>query len=127
MAIGIDVRKRGDGKLAYQAHVFDKRTGKRIRKTFETKTAAKQWRTDAMAAMRAGGQPLARQGNGKTVTEAMEALLDGMKAGTVLDRSGRRYRPSTIRSYESAGKLYVIPAIGHLRVREVRRGDVQRL
>jgi hypothetical protein len=55
MATGIDERKRGDGKTAYQAHVFDKRTGKRIRKTFDTKTAAKQWRTDAMAALRAAG------------------------------------------------------------------------
>jgi hypothetical protein len=56
MATGIDERKRSDGKTAYQAHVFDKRTGKRIRKTFDNKTAAKQWRTDAMAALRAGGQ-----------------------------------------------------------------------
>jgi hypothetical protein len=50
-----------------------------------------------------------------------------MKDGTVLDRSGRRYRPSTIRGYESAANRYVIPALGHLRGTEVRRGDVQRL
>lgn len=67
---GIDERKRGDGKTAYQAHVFDKRTGKRIRKTFDNKTAAKQWRTDAMAALRAGGQAPTRPTGGKTVREA---------------------------------------------------------
>ena len=45
----------------------------------------------------------------------------------MLDRSGRRYRPSTIRGYESACNRCVVPALGHLRVTEVRRGDVQRL
>jgi hypothetical protein len=54
MATGIDERVRKDGKPSYQAHVWDARNGRRIRRTFDTKTAAKQWRTDAMAALRAG-------------------------------------------------------------------------
>jgi integrase len=95
--------------------------------TFDTKTAAKQWRADAMAALRAGGQPLTRTSGGKPVSEALTVLLAGMRDGTVLDRSGRRYRPSTIRGYESAVNRYLIPELGHLRVPEVRRGDVQRL
>jgi Phage integrase, N-terminal SAM-like domain len=127
MATGIDERTRSDGKTAYQAHVFDKRSGKRIRKTFDNKTAAKQWRTDAMAALRAGGQPLTRATAGKPVRDSLTALLAGMRDGTVLDRSGRRYRPSTIRGYQSAANRYLIPTLGHLRVTEVRRGDVQRL
>src|SRR5215218_7904194 len=61
---GIDVRHRkqcrgarADGKCcnpSYQAHVFDKRTNRRIRKTFGTKSAAKLWRQDAITALRYG-------------------------------------------------------------------------
>jgi hypothetical protein len=64
MATGIDGRHRrtctahrDDGKCcgaSFQANVWDARSSKRIRKTFTNKTAAKQWRTDAMAAVRAG-------------------------------------------------------------------------
>ena len=51
---------RDDGKCcgaSFQANVWDARSSKRIRKTFTNKTAAKQWRTDAMAAVRAGTLP----------------------------------------------------------------------
>lgn len=50
-------RPRQDGKCCaptYQAHCFDKRTGRRIRKTFSTKTAARLWRQDSIAALRQG-------------------------------------------------------------------------
>jgi site-specific recombinase XerD len=80
-----------------------------------------------MSALRAGGRPLTRATGGTPVSDALTALLAGMRDGTVLDRSGRRYRPSTIRGYESAVNRYVIPELGHVRVPEVRRGDVQRL
>jgi integrase len=133
---GIDVRHRKscpgprqDGKCChptFQAHVFDKRTGRRIRKTFANKTAAKLWRQDAMAAIR-NGELAAVQPSSRTVAQALEALLAGMRDGTVLDRSGRRYRPATIRSYDTATRKYLIPKLGHLRMSEVRRGDVQQL
>src|SRR4051794_9313483 len=58
LATGIDVRHRktcpgyrADGKCCkptYQANAYDKHTGKLIRRTFPTKTAAKQWRQDAI-------------------------------------------------------------------------------
>jgi integrase len=130
---GIDVRHRkacpgarADGKCCtptFRAHVFDARNGRRIRKTFATKTAAKQWRTDAQAAIRAGTLPT---GNSRTVRQALEDLIAGMRDGTVLDRSGRRYRPATIRSYQHAADKHLSP-VGHLRLGDVRRGDIQRL
>ena len=133
-AAGIDIRHRkrcttprADGKCcsaAWQAYVYDKHAGKLIRRTFPNKTAARQWRQDALVAMRRGEYqpPL-----GATVTDALDALLTGMRDGTVLDRSGRRYRPATIRSYSQAAEKYLKPAMGRLRVSEVQRRDVQRL
>jgi integrase len=63
----------------------------------------------------------------RTVRQALDELLDGMRAGTILDRSGRRYRPATIRSYREAIDKYLVPKLGHLRLGEVRRADTQKL
>ncbi len=129
---GIDVRHRKtcprprqDGKCcqpAYQAHVFDKRTGRRLRKTFDNKTAAKQWRTDAQAALRSGAMTSTR---GPTVTDAAEQWLADAKTGHIRNRSGDPYKPSAIRGYERSLRLRVLPELGHLRVSALRRRDVQ--
>jgi integrase len=124
MATGIDERKRGDGRTAYQAHVFDKRTGKRIRKTFDNKTAAKQWRNDAMAALRAGTMSSSR---GPTLNDAVDKWLGALREGHVRNRSGDRYKPSAIRGYEHCLRHRVLPQIGHMRLEEIRPQDVQRL
>ena len=75
MPAGIDIRHRkhcgtprADGKCcaaAWQAYVFDKHSGKLIRRTFPNKTAARQWRQDAQTALRRGEFTTA---NGRTVT-----------------------------------------------------------
>ncbi len=60
------------------------------------------------------------------VDEAFEQLLTGMRDGTVLTRSGTPYKASTIRTYGYAVRDVWKPKIGHLRLHEVRRADVQR-
>jgi integrase len=135
MAAGIDIRHRkrctsphSGGKCcgaSWQAYVWDKRAGKLIRHTAPNKTAVRQWRQDALVAMRRGEYQ--QPATGRTVTAAMTELLAGMRDGTVLDRSGRRYRPATIRSYEQAWRKYLEPTLGRLRLGEVQRRDVQRL
>lgn len=131
---GIDVRhrkscprSRQDGKCcqpSYQAHVFDKRTGKRIRKTFLTKTAAKLWRQDALAALRTGDLTSDR---GPTVQEAAEQWLEDARNGHARNRSGDPYKPSAIRGYEQNLRKRVIPALGTFRLSEVRPRDLQAL
>ena len=108
----------------YQAHVFDRRTGKRIRKTFDTITGAKQWRQDAQVALRRGTM---RAPKPTTVQEAAEMLVAGMRDGSILDRSGKPYKPSTMRGYEHTLRKYIIPALGAQRVTGVRRRDLQDL
>src|SRR5215210_7737040 len=80
----------------YQANAYDKRTGRLLRRTFPNKTAAKQWRQEAIVALRHGHRSRLEPGRGPTVREALDALIAGMTDGTALDRSGRRYRPATI-------------------------------
>ena len=113
-------------KPTWQAWVWDAATGRKLKKTFSTKTAAKLWRQDALVAVRAGELTATPKG-GRTVADALDELIAGMKDGSVLDRSGRRYRPVTIRNYASDARNVLAPALGHLRLGEVKRGDVQRL
>lgn len=136
MAAGIQVRHRktckgarADGRCcrpAYRAEVYDHRAGKKLRRTFDSKSAARLWRQDALVAMRQGEMTVVAPA-GPTVAAALEGLTTGMAKGTILDRSGRPYRASTVRSYKEAIRRYLAPKLGHLRLTEVRRADVQRL
>jgi integrase len=131
---GIDVRhrkscprSRQDGKCCqptFQAHVYDKRHDKRIRKTFATRTAAKLWRQDALAALRTGELTSDR---GPTVQEAADQWLEDARNGHARNRSGDPYKPSALRGYEQNLRKRVLPALGTFRLTEVRPRDLQAL
>lgn len=117
-------RGRCDCGAGYEASVFSARDGKKIRKTFPTLAAAKTWRADAQAGLRRGTLRAPRP---LTVGQAGEELLSGMRSGLTRTRSGDIYKPSAIRSYEAALRLYVFPELGSARLQDVQRRDVQRL
>lgn len=89
-------------KPTYQAHVWDRRAGKRIRKTFPTLAAAKVWRQDSVPALRRGTMRAPSQ---TTLRQAWEAWLTGVQDGTIRTRSGDIYKPSAIRGYEQAMRI----------------------
>jgi len=109
---------------SYEAWVFSSRDGKKIRKTFGTLAEARGWRADAEGAVR---KRTLRAPTTTTVAEAAEAWLEGARNGTVRKRSGDRYKPSALRGYERSLRLRVKPALGHARLADVTRGDVQAL
>ena len=94
---GIEIRKQTNGTKTYRAVVFDKRADRKLSKTFSTLQAAKQWRTEAMAALGAGRLSADR---GSTLKDAVDQWLEGAAAGTVRNRSGDPYKPSAVRGYE---------------------------
>ena len=63
----------------------------------------------------------------RTLRTAAAALIAGMQDGSVLDRSGTRYKPSTCRGYEQALRAHVLPALGDQQLTRIERRDVQRL
>src|SRR5215208_4880349 len=75
---------------AYEAWVYSKRDGKKIRKTFQSLAEAKGWRSDAESAVR---KRTLRAPLKITLTEAAAEWLAGAKDGTVRNRSGHRYKP----------------------------------
>jgi integrase len=117
MAAGIE--KRGS---AYRASVWSARDNKRIRRTFPTLAAAKAWRQDAQVALRRGEL---RAPAPTTLRQAAEAWLEGARDGRITNRSGERYKPSAVRSYEWALRLRVLPELGDVRLADIRRVDLQ--
>jgi len=108
----------------YQASVWSPVEQKRIRKTFPTLAEARAWRSEAQTAIRRGTLRAPTQ---TTLREAAEAWLAGARAGSIRNRSGDRYKPSVIRSYETSLRLRVLPELGTRRFSEIRRRDVQDL
>jgi hypothetical protein len=73
-------------------------------KTFHTNTLerypeAKAWRDDVRTAVE---NSTIRTESKQTLGEAADALLEGMRDGSLLDRSGKTYKPSTCGSYQLA-------------------------
>ena len=135
MPDGIDVRHRrtcpgprSDGKCcqpSYQAHIFDASTGKRIRKTFATKSAAKLWRQDAVVAVRQG--KLAEAMPKTLMRDVCDAWLTDARRGIVRAKGGDEFKPSTIRAYDQAMRLRVYPTLGDAPFDRLRRVHLQDL
>ncbi len=108
----------------FEANVWDASTGKRITRAFTTKTGARQWREESRVALRAGTLSAER---GASLGDAVDAWLDGLRAGTITNRSGDRYKPAAIRGYERNLRLRILPPLEHLRLEEVTTKDVQKV
>lgn len=116
--------ERCNCRPAWEAFAYLKRERKKLRKTFPTLAAARAWRADAVAAANRGKL---RSPTQTTLREAAEAFLAGARDGSIPNRSGRRYKPATLRGYERALRLRVLPVLGDARLSEITRADVQDL
>lgn len=111
---------------SYQAVVSVFREGKRIpvRRHFDQIKAACQWRQDASSQARAGKLPVTTK---ITFWAAAQELIEGMRAGRIFDRSGRPYKPSTIRGYDMHLRTYLLPDLGGRKLSSITRRDLQQL
>jgi len=107
----------------FEAWAYSKRDGKKVRKTFARESEAKLWRADAMVQLSKGAM---RAPKPTTVREAWATWYEGAKAGTIRRaRNGERFKPSTLRTYEYAMRLRVLPDLGASRLADLQRPDVQ--
>jgi integrase len=109
---------------SYEAWVYLKREDRKVRRTFERLADAKAWRQDASVAAR---RNKLRGPSKLTLREAADAFLDGIRDGSIPNRSGDRYAPATIRGYERGLRLRVLPELGDRKLTDVTRSDVQDL
>jgi integrase len=96
--------------------------GKKLRKTFRNLAEAKGWRNDAASAVRGG---TLRSPSRVTLREGAETWLNGAEDGTVRNRSGDPYKPSTLRSYRASLEQRVLPELGAVRLSALTRVEVQ--
>jgi integrase len=132
MATGIDIRHsracraRTGGRCncepSYQAHVWSAREQKRIRKTFPQLATAKAWRQEAQVALRRGTM---RAPSPLTLRAVAEDWIEGIRSGEIRNRSGDRYKPSAVRSYDDVLRLRVLDELGERRFSSIRRNDLQ--
>jgi integrase len=116
--------ERCNCRAGWEASVFDRRSGQKVRKTFDREADAKVWRADKLAGMRRGKSVVPTR---ITLREVADEFLAAAEKGRVTSRKGQRYKPATLRSYRHALEQRMLPELGALQVSEIRRRDVQGL
>lgn len=106
----------------WEASVYLAREERKLRRTFARESEARSWRRDALAAASAGSL---RSPSALTVEQGAWLWLEAARTGTVRDRSGHHYKPSTLREYGRALGLRVLPEFGSARLSELTRADLQ--
>ena len=120
---GIETRTDRRGRTRYRPKVYDRRIKRHVAGPWTTSLAeARAWRIDLQAAVRAG----TRSGSANDVLRVeMPRFLERMRTGEIRNRSGRQYKPSVCRSYESCYRLYLDRHLGVVRPEDLRRRDIQ--
>ena len=116
------ITRRPSGR--YQAQVYFAAENRRASKSFERLADARAWKRDTEAALARGVLGVR---DGPTLRQAGAEWLAAAREGAVRNRSGQRYRPSTLRGYEHALTERLYPAVGATRLREIRRGTLNQL
>jgi integrase len=98
---------------------FDK---KKIRKTLATKREATKWRRRTLGLAEAGQL---RAPVRITLSETAYTWLEMARAGEILTRSGRHYKPATLRTIEQDFRLRLIPELGTHFMSDIERSDLQ--
>jgi integrase len=109
---------------SYQAQAWSRRDGRRPTRTFPRLREAVKWRNDARGAVQSGKVAGSRA---LTLRRASDDFMEAAEGKLVLNRSGRPYKPSVVRSYRTALELRVLPDYGVHPVIDLRRSDWQRL
>ena len=108
----------------YQAQVYFAAENRRASKSFERLADARAWKRDTEAALARGVLGVRAT---PTLREAGAEWLAAARDGGVRNRSGQRYRPSTLRGYEAALADRLYPALGATKLGEIRSGTLNHL
>ena len=109
---------------SYQAWAYSPRDGKKVYMTFAREAEAKTWRADAKRALDHGTM---RAPSRRTLCEVAVAWLEKAEAGEIRNRSGRVYKPATLRGYRQALDERVLPEFGSQKLNAVTTADLQAL
>jgi integrase len=121
--IGIAERIDSKGRTQYRGTAYDKRAKRHLFGPWTPHLAeARAWRVDAQARLQSG---TLSADLGPTLREAVDQFLGGIDSGTIRDRSGHPYKPSTCRGYRRHLSGQALPSFGATRLARLTRQDVQ--
>lgn len=121
---GIEVRTDAKGRKRYRGTARDRIASKHLRGPWTGSLAeARSWRVDAQARLQAGTLSAI---TGPTLAEAASEFIDGIKAGTIRQKGGHVYKPSTVRGYERDLSKRALPELGAKRLSRLQRPELQR-
>jgi integrase len=108
----------------WEAWVYSRQDRGKVRKTFSEHWEAKAWRYEqlelaSIGRLRAPGR--------HTLAEAASLWVEMAQEGQIRNRSGRRYKPSSLRTIEADLRLHLVPSLGAKVMGGVARADLQRL
>jgi integrase len=115
-------RPKSGCKCPWQAEVYSPKDQRKIRKLFRGKSEAQSWRDDKKGQVRRGE---VRAPTPQTVKQAADAWLAGARAGTIRTSKGLLYKPATLRRFEQALRLRVLPEFGRCKLAELTISDLQ--
>jgi hypothetical protein len=106
------VGRKCDCTPTWEAWAYSRVDRKKLRKTFPTKRQARAWRRAMLVHADRGRL---RESSPVTLTDAGDRWLAMARAGEITNRSGRRYKPSALRTIEQDLRLRLVPAAEGLR------------
>ncbi len=108
----------------WEAWVYSRRDRAKVRKTFPEHWEAKAWRHEQLELASVG---LLRIPSRHTLADVASLWVAMAQAGKIRNRSGRRYKPSSLRTIEGDLRLRLVPSLGSRALVEITRSDLQRL
>ena len=108
----------------YEAWVYSKRDKKKIRESFPTLAAARNWRTDSLKAVK---DKKLRAPSSRTLRQEVEEWFTGASQGRILNRQKQRYKPAVLRIYRISLDKRVLPELGDRRLADIDHADLLEL
>ena len=109
---------------SFEAGIYSKRDRRKVRRSFSSLAEAKRWLNEQRKKRDDGALAAPSR---ISLNEAASRWLELAGSGGALNRSGDRFKPSVIRSYRASLTLHVLPHLGHERMADITRGQLQRL
>lgn len=108
----------------WEAWVYSRRDKAKVRKTFSEHWEAKAWRHEQLEL---ASIDRLRAPSRLSLAEAGSLWVEMAQKGQIRNRSGRRYKPSTLRTIEADLRLHLVPSLSAKVMVGVTRADLQRL
>ena len=110
-------------KPSYYGVAYDRSRQRHVKtKRMPTAEAARNARADLAKTLERGETPVT---NAVRLREARERFVAAAREGKALNKHGHRYKPRAIDNVDESLRLHVEPVLGHKRLSDIRRGDLQ--